>query len=249
MRRMAIALSKGGVGKTTTAVNLAAGVAQAGLRVLLVDMDSQGQAAKALGLQPKAGVAEVATGEMRPQEAVVEAREGVWLLGGGRSLAGLKRVIARKDFGGEQTLAEALAPLEGHYDLVLVDTAPAWDTLTVNAMFYATEILIPVSLEVMALQGLIEFVRSLGSIQRYHAGLTLRYILPTFMDRRVKKSQEILDQLQGHYAELVCEPIRYNVRLSEAPGYGQTIFEYAPRSSGAEDYRQLTERIVHDGRP
>jgi chromosome partitioning protein len=184
--------------------------------------------------------------ELQPEQVVVEAREDIWLLAGGRSLAGLKRVIARKDFGGEQTLAEALAPLEGRYDLVIVDTAPAWDTLTVNALFYASEVLIPVSLEVMALQGLIEFVRSLAPIQTYHPDLTLRYVVPTFMDRRVRKSDEILAQLHSYYAELACEPIRYNVRLSEAPGYGQTIFEYAPRSSGAEDYQRLTERIMRD---
>jgi len=249
MRKIAVALSKGGVGKTTTAVNMAAGLARAGQRVLLVDMDTQGQIARALGVQPEVGVAEVALGEVSPDQAVLKARDGIWLLAGGRSLAGLKRVIARKDFGGEQTLAEALAPMDGYYDLVLVDTAPAWDTLTVNTMFYANEVLIPVSLEVLALQGLSEFVHSLDSIQQYHPGLTLRYILPTFMDRRVKKSEEILGQMVGYYDELVCDPIRYNVRLSEAPGYGQTIFEYAPRSAGAEDYQRLTERIVHDGRP
>jgi chromosome partitioning protein len=246
MRKIAIALSKGGVGKTTTAINLAAGLARAGRRVLLVDMDTQGQVAKALGLRPAAGLAEMVMEDLQPEQVVVEAREGIWLLAGGRSLAGLKRVIARKDFGGEQTLAEALVPLEGRYDLVLVDTAPAWDTLTVNALFYASEVLIPVSLEVMALQGLIEFVRSLTPIQQYHSDLRLRYVLPTFMDRRVKKSEEILAQLHSYYAELACEPIRYNVRLSEAPGYGQTIFEYAPRSSGAQDYQGLTERILRD---
>ena len=246
MRKIAVALSKGGVGKTTTAVNLAAGLAQNGKRVLLVDMDTQGQIAKALGQQPPAGVAEVAMEELTPEQAIVQAREGVWLLAGGRSLAGLKRVIARKDFGGERTLTESLASLEGQYDYVLVDTAPAWDTLTVNALFYASEVLIPVALEVMALQGMFEFVRSLESVQQYHPELTLRYIVPTFMDRRVKKSEEILGQLRGHFADLVCDPIRYNVRLSEAPGYGQTIFEYAPRSSGAQGYQQLTERIVQD---
>ena len=249
MRKMAVALSKGGVGKTTTVVNLAAGIASAGQRVLLVDMDSQGQLARALGIQPDVGVAEVALGEVPAEQAVLQARENIWLLAGGRSLAGLKRVIARRDFGGERTLAEALAPLDGSYDLVLLDTAPAWDTLTVNSMFYADEVLIPVSLEVLALQGLIEFVRSLDSIQKYNPDLVLRYILPTFMDRRVKKSGEILDQMVGYYEELVCDPIRYNVRLSEAPGYGQTIIEYAPRSAGAEDYQQLAERIMQDGRP
>lgn len=248
MRKIAVALSKGGVGKTTTAINLAAGLARAGQQVLLVDMDTQGQVAKALGLRPAAGVAEMVMEDLSPEQVLVEAREGVWLLAGGRALAGLKRVISRKDFGGERTLAETLAVVEGRFDLALVDTAPAWDTLTVNALFYADQVLIPVSLEVMALQGLIEFVRSLEPIQKYHSGLELRYIVPTFMDRRVKKSGEILGQLQSYYAGLVCEPVRYNVRLSEAPGYGQTIFEYAPKSPGAQDYQQLTERILRDGR-
>ena len=247
MRKIAIALSKGGVGKTTTAINLAAGLTRQDRRVLLIDMDTQGQAAKALGVQPAAGLAEMVIEGLEPDQVLTEARQGVWLLAGGRSLAGLKRVIARKDFGGEQTLAEALAPLEGRFDLVLLDTAPAWDTLVVNALFYAGEVLIPVSLEVMALQGMIEFVRALGPIQKYHPGLAIRYVVPTFMDRRVKKSDEILAQLRGYYPDLVCDPIRYNVRLSEAPGYSQTIFEYAPHSSGAQDYQLLTERILRDG--
>jgi chromosome partitioning protein len=247
VRKIAVALSKGGVGKTTTAISLAGGLARAGQRVLLVDMDTQGQVAKALGLRAQAGVAEMVMNELAPEQVVVEARERIWLLAGGRALAGLKRVIARQDFGGERTLAEALAPLDDEYDVAIVDTAPAWDTLTVNALFYSTEVLVPVSLEVMALQGLMEFVRALGPIQRYHTDLELKYVLPTFMDRRVKKSEEILAQLKGHYADVICEPIRYNVRLSEAPGYGQTIFEYSPRSPGAADYQRLTERILRDG--
>jgi chromosome partitioning protein len=246
MRKIAIALSKGGVGKTTTAVNLAASLARSKQRVLVVDLDTQGQVSKALGLQPAAGLAEMLMEGLSPEQVLVEARDGIWLLAGGRGLSGLKRVIARKDYGGEQTLAEALASLDAHYDVVLLDTAPAWDTLAVNALFYAKEILIPVSLEVMALQGLMEFIRSLAPIQRYHSDLVLKYVLPTFLDRRVKKSEEILGQLQTHYAGLVCEPIRYSVRLSEAPGYGQTIFEYAPRSPGAEDYQKLAERILSD---
>src|SRR5512139_1875204 len=108
MRKIAIALSKGGVGKTTTAINLAAGLVRAKQRVLVVDLDTQGQVAKALGLQPA--------------QDSVEARDGIWLLAGGRGLSRLKRVIARKDYGGEQTLAEALAPLDGRYDVVLLDT-------------------------------------------------------------------------------------------------------------------------------
>jgi chromosome partitioning protein len=239
-----VALSKGGVGKTTTAVNLAAALAGAGHRVLLVDTDTQDQVARSLGCQPAAGLAELVTGEAEPDQVLTAVRERLWLLAGGKSLAGLKRLIARKEFGGEQTLTEALAPFDDRYEYVIVDTAPGWDTLTVNILFYAREVLAPVSLEVLTLQGLLDFARSLAAIQRYQPALTLRYIVPTFFDRRVRKSEEILDQLHSHFGEQVCAPIRYNVRLSEAPGYGQTIFEFAPHSTGADDYIRLMERVA-----
>ena len=246
MRKIAVALTKGGVGKTTTAVNLAAGLALAGQRVLLIDVDTQGQAGRMLGCAPTIGLAELAAGNTTPDQAITPARDRLWLLGGGKSLAGLKMLITRKEFGAERTLSEALAPLDDQYDVVILDSAPGWDALTVNVLFYANEVLSPVSLEVMTLQGLSDFAQSLASIQRYHNDLQLRYVVPTFYDRRVKKSEEIFTQLQAYYPTQLCPPIRYNVRLSEAPGYGQTIYEYAASSIGAEDYAALTERIKQD---
>lgn len=247
MRKVAIALSKGGVGKTTTAVNVAAALALAGKRVLLVDVDTQGQVGKALGCAPLAGLAEAAAGEVPLPDAIAPTRERLDLLAGGRGLANLKRLITRKDFGGEQTISETLVPLAGAYEFVILDTAPGWDALSVNALFYAEEVLSPVSLEVMTLQSLLDFTQSLAAIQKYHPSLQLRYVVPTFLDRRVRKSDEILAQLSGHFGSRLCEPVRYSVRLSEAPGYGQTIFEYAPHSPGADDYRRLAERILQDG--
>jgi len=246
MRKIVISLSKGGVGKTTTAVNLAAGLAMSDSEVLLIDTDTQGQVGPALGIRPGAGLAELMVGECEAEKAIAEARENLFLLAGGRSLAGVQRLIVRKDFGGEQTLAEVLSPLDGKYDYVILDTPPGWGVMTINVLFYAHEILAPVSLEVMTLQGMLEFVRSLKAIQKYHQELTLKYVLPTFLDRRVKKSTEILQLLQEHYGHLVCDPIRYNVRLSEAPGFGQTIFEYDASSPGAQGYTKLVERICKD---
>ncbi len=242
-RTIGVALSKGGVGKTTTSVNLAAGLAHAGFNVLLVDTDTQGQDAYMLGAKPKAGLTELVTRELSAQEALCQVREKLWLLAGGKSLAGVKRLISRKDFGGEMTLSEALKPIESAYDFVVVDTSPGWDPLTVNVLFYVTEILTPVSLEVMTLHGLLEFLKSVASIQKYHEQLSLKYIVPTFLDLRIKQPGNILEKLEKLYGNLLCKAIRYNVRLSEAPAFGQSIFEFAPGSHGAEDYRDLVRKV------
>ncbi|MBW1775274.1 MAG: ParA family protein [Deltaproteobacteria bacterium] len=242
MRKIAVSLTKGGVGKTTTAVNLAAGLAMGESRVLLIDTDTQGQASYMLGLRPKASLADLMTGEAKPEEAIVEARKGLWLLAGGAGLAGVKRQISHVSKG-VHTLAKVLAPIEGMYDYVILDTSPGWDLMTINVLFYVTEILAPVSLEVLTIKGLVDFDKRLAVIRRYRA-ISIEYILPTFLDGRVRKSGEILGQLQAHYGEKICPPIRYNVRLSEAAGYGQTIYEYAPQSPGAEDYKTLTGRIA-----
>lgn len=245
-RRIAVSLSKGGVGKTTTSVNLAAGLALAGKRVLLVDTDTQGQSSFMLGIKPKAGLTEMITEELPPEETIIQARKNLWLLAGGKSLAGLKRLIDRKDYGGELTLAQGLKSIEKNYDYVVIDTSPGWDPLTVNVLFYVNELLTPVSLEVMSIQGFGEFLKSIASIQKYRSEVQIKYIVPTFRDKRVKKASDFLEQLQKLYGDKVCTPIRYNVRLAEAPAYGQTIYEFAPGSNGAQDYRELIRKITND---
>jgi chromosome partitioning protein len=244
MRKIAVALTKGGVGKTTTAVNLSAALAREGKSVLLVDVDTQGQAGRALGVTPDDGLARLMMEEVGPDEALTEARPNLWLLAGGSGLAGVKRMIARKDFGGERTLAEALAPLDDRFDYAIIDTAPGWDTLAVNTLFYANEILSPVSLEILTLQGLQDFLRNVQAIQQYRQELTLQYIVPTFYDRRVKKSDEIIEQLKTYFPDQLTHPVRYSVRLSEAPGHGQTIFEYAPKSTGVFDYTIIAKIVM-----
>jgi len=246
MRRIAVSLSKGGTGKTSTAISLAHGLAMAGKKVLLVDTDTQGMVAPFLGIRAGAGLAELVSGEAKPEEAVIEARERLWILSGGRGLAGVKRHITRQEIGGERVLQEALDPIVARrYDYLLLDTAPGWDALTIAALFCAHEVLAPVSLEVASLLGLVEFMKSLEHIQKYHH-LKLRYIVPTFLDGRVKKSEEILAQLQAFYPGQLCHPIRYSVRLSECPGFGKTIHEYAPGSGASGDYESLTQRIIRD---
>lgn len=246
VRKIAVTLSKGGVGKTTTAVHLAHGLALAGNKVLLIDTDTQGQSAFMLGVQPKAGLTEFITGELPAEEAYFHARKNLWLLCGGKSLAGLKRLIQRKDFGGEHTLAEKLAPVSHDFDYIIFDTSPGWDPIIVNVLFFVTEIIIPVSLEIMTLQGLVEFLKSFSAIQKYNKKLGLKYIIPTFHDQRVRNSQSILQKLQELYGDHVSQPIRYNSKLSESPAYGKTIFEFAPKSRGAADYTRLVHAMSND---
>jgi chromosome partitioning protein len=245
-RKIGISLSKGGVGKSTTTVNLASGLALAGFKVLLVDTDTQGQDSFMLGVKPKAGLTELVTGELALKECLTKARDNLWMLAGGKALAGVKRMIDRKDYGGELTIAEAMAPVDKIFDYVIIDTSPGWDPLTVSVLFYVNELMIPVALDIMALQGLSEFLRSISSIQKYRPELGLKYILPTFEDKRVKKTSRILTKIAKIYGERLCTPIRYNVRLSEAPAYGKTIYEYAPGCNGAQDYRELVRKIAND---
>lgn len=246
MRKITVSLSKGGVGKSSSAVSISHGLARQGKRVLIVDTDDQGQDAFLLGVSPEKGLADVINGEYGAKDAIFQARENLWILSGGKSLSDVKRMIGKKDFGGEHTLSEALSPLEDLFDYVILDTSPAWDSLTINTFFYANEILTPVSLEVLSLNSLVEFSNRIESIKKYRDKLSHHYVLPTFHDRRVKKSQEIYAQLKLHFSDRLCDPIRYNVKISESPGFGQTIFEYAPRSSGAEDYQKTVKRILKD---
>jgi chromosome partitioning protein len=244
-RIISISLSKGGVGKTTTAVNLAAALAITGRRVLLIDTDTQAQAGKALGLRPEIGLADFMLGHAPFATAVVEARPNLHLLAGGHRLAAVKQVIAEADMRQEETLAAALRPHIQPYHYVLLDTSPGWDNLQINVLFFAQEVLTPVNLEVLSLDGLIEFTQRIEEVRRYHP-VQLRYVLPTALDRRVKQTGEIMPQLTRNFGTSVCNPIRYNVRLSEAPAHGQHIFEYDPQSNGAKDYMELTRRIVQD---
>jgi chromosome partitioning protein len=243
-RKICVTLSKGGVGKTTTAVNLSAGLAMAGYKVLLVDTDTQGQSSFALGKKPPAGLTELLTGELTPEEAVVPARNNLWILAGGRSLAGAKRIIDKKSFGSEWTLSEAMESLDKKFDFIIIDTSPGWDQLTVNVLFYATEVLTPVALEVMSLHGLAEFTKSLSAIQKYKQ-VELNYVLPTFLDTRIDQPMHIYEKLKSMYGDKVCQPIRYEEQFSRCPSFGKSIFEFAPDGRGAADYRALVRRITN----
>ncbi|MBN1278085.1 MAG: zinc-ribbon domain-containing protein, partial [Deltaproteobacteria bacterium] len=208
VRKIGVMLSKGGVGKTTTAVNLSAGLALSGYKVLLVDTDTQGQASYMLGLKPESGLVELVTKELSPEETMVEARQRLWLLSGGRTLAGVKRLIDRKSADSQSILSQSLGALEHLFDFIILDTSPGWDALTVSVLFYIDELLIPISLDVMAIHGLVEFLNNISSIRRQNKKVALKYLLPTFLDNRTKKPTELLNQLKLQYKDTLCKPIR-----------------------------------------
>jgi chromosome partitioning protein len=247
MRKICISLSKGGVAKSTSAVSLAHGLSMKGKKTLLIDSDDQGQTAYLLGVKPEVGLANVLNEEMEAKEAIYKARDNLYILAGDKTLSGTKRSIGRKDFGAEQTLSHALSSVEGKYDFVIIDTSPSWDTLTINSVFYCTEILIPVSLEVLSLNSLSEFLRRLNQVLHFKQTNQFDHkinILPTFSDGRVKKSKEILDILETHYSKMLLSPIRYCSRISESAAFGKTIFEYAPTSRGAQDYSKIITAVM-----
>ena len=240
MRRIAVSIRKGGTGKTTTAVNLAHALALEGRRVLLIDTDSQGQVAPMLGVAPEAGLADVLSGRAAPREAACPARDGLDIIAGGPEL--VKIPLDRSD-----AIRTALRTAGRGYDFVILDTAPGYDMIAAGVWRYASEILAPVSLEPLTLHGLIDFVGIIADTRTDNRELVLRYVLPTFADGRVAKTREILADLKAHFSDQLCDPIRYNVRLSESAGFGQTVHEYAPSSYGAADYSALAGRIIADG--
>jgi chromosome partitioning protein len=237
------------VAKSGTAVSLAHGLAMAGQKVLLVDTDVQAQCSDMLGVHPKRGLAEVVAGLGDPLSALVEARENLWLLAGGNGLAGVKMEIARREMSPEAVLAEAMEHYEGGFDFLIMDTAPGWDTLLVNALYCSHEIISPVSMEPMALSGLMRFQERLTVIQKYNPQLQLRWVVPTFVDGRVRKTFDILEQLRERYGDLVGPEIKYTVKLSEAPAYGKTIFEHDPKGAGAKSYKKLVDLVLNSPPP
>jgi chromosome partitioning protein len=256
MRKIAVAMAKGGVGKTTTAVNLADALARMGRRVLLVDCDTQGQTAKFLGVHHPFGLYEFVTGydekgqRISKSEVVCPARENLWLLTGGIKLVELKNWLGEQPRDQRQTLlAKALIPKDGALDYLIFDCSPGWDVLSVNILMAAEEVLCPVALQAPALEGLKTFFGYLLSAQKLNPALQLRYVLPTLYDLRTRQSEVILKHLQRLFQRQICDPVHYNVRLSEAPAYGRTIFEYSAQARGAADYQLLAQRIDDHDQP
>ena len=251
-RVIAIASQKGGVGKTTTAINLGACIAQQGRRVLLLDIDPQGNATSGLGVNgndQQTTIYEALIGHTELRQAVMAtALANLDLVPSGQRLSGaeveLVGISAR-----ETRLKSCLEPLRDEYDFIFIDGPPSLGLLTVNALTAADSVLIPLQCEYLALEGLTQLIAAIRLVQDHlNTKLRIEGVLLTMYDARLNLSQQVAQEARKFFAERVYKSvIPRNVRLSEAPSFGKPIVLYDPHSSGAESYRELAKEVLDHG--
>ena len=249
-RVIAIANQKGGVGKSTTAVSLGASLADLGYRVLVVDLDPQGNASTGLGIRHEAReitVYDVIVSEASVDDAIVPtAVAHLSAIPSTIDLAGAEIELVSQ-FSRETRLKKALATVrEGAYDFILLDCPPSLGLLTINALTAAEELIVPIQCEYYALEGLGQLLRNVSLVQQnINPGLRLSGIVMTMFDPRTKLSEQVVEEVRRYFGELVYDVIiPRTVRLSEAPGFGQPITVYDPKSKGAASYRELGREVA-----
>jgi chromosome partitioning protein len=250
-RVMTIANQKGGVGKTTTAVNLAAALAMHGCRVLVVDLDPQGNASTALDVEHRSGVASVydVLVDDRPLESVVRPVAGftqLYCAPAAIDLAGAEIELVPQ-VARESRLARALAGYDAsHLDYIFIDCPPSLGLLTVNALVAAPEVLIPIQCEYYALEGLEQLLRTIELVRSHlNPRLSVTTILLTMYDGRTRLASQVADEVRDHFGSVVLRPIiPRSVRVSEAPSYGQSVMTYDPGSSGAVAYMEAARELA-----
>jgi chromosome partitioning protein len=248
-RVIAVSSQKGGVGKTTTAINLGACLAQESRRVLLVDIDPQGNASSGLGINgndQKTTIYEALINQVDLESAIqATALANLDLVPSGQRLSGaeveLVGMMAR-----ETRLRTLLAPVRSNYDFILVDCPPSLGLLTVNALTASDSVLIPLQCEYLALEGLTQLIGAIRLVQDHlNPGLRIEGVLLTMFDARLNLSQQVADEARKFFAERVYKTmIPRNVKLSEAPSFGKPIVLYDPHSTGAESYRELAKEVL-----
>jgi len=245
MKRISITNHKGGCAKTTTCISLAHGLSRAGKRVLVVDVDPQGNAGDSFGVKHPKTLYHLLTQQSSVEECIAHARENLDIIISNKTLVVAEQNISG-EMGRERYLNRSLENLNNNYDYLFFDCAPSWRLLNQNALLASQALIMPINMEFFALTGAKEILTEIKKIKELlKHKLTVDLIVPTFYDVRNSKSSRILEQLIDFFgAEKVAEPIRTNVKISESVYYKQTIFEYAPWSHGAEDYEKLTKRVM-----
>lgn len=242
-RRIAVLNQKGGTGKTTTSVNVAAGLAEQGHRTLLIDLDAQGNVAVSLGLNAPRTIAEVLLGSSEPADCIVPVSPNLDALTSSTTLAQAEvQLVQMRDR--HKVLRHRMRNVS-QYDYIVMDCGPSLSVLNQNALVFADHILIPVSCDYLSLVGVRQILKTLKQVNDIllHP-VSILGVVPTFYDVRTRISTEAVQTLQAYFKDRVLPPIRVNTRLKEAPSHKKTVFEFAPDSHGAEDYRVLVQKVI-----
>ena len=241
---IAIANQKGGVGKTTTTVNLAASLGVLEKKVLLIDADPQANASSGLGIEVEnveIGTYQILEHSNTPKEAIVKSTSpNVVVIPAHIDLVAIENELVDKD-NREYMLKEALASIKDDYDYILIDCAPSLGLLTLNALTAADSVIIPIQCEYFALEGLGKLLNTIKSVQKIHnAELDIEGLLLTMFDTRLRLSNQVVEEVQKHFNDMVFKTIiQRNVKLSEAPSYGESIIAFDETSKGARNYLSL----------
>jgi chromosome partitioning protein len=243
-RYLAVFNHKGGTGKTTTAVSVAAGLASRGKRVLLVDTDAQGNVSVSLGSNVERSLYHVLVMGLRVSDAVTSVRTNLDLLGSNETLAAAELYLAGRQ-NRDRVLCDRLSSAAAGYDYVVLDCSPSLSLMNQNALVFADSVLVPVACDYLSLVGVRQVIKTVKNVNALlHHPVQIWGVLPTFFDGRAKICREAVTTLKQHFGDRCLPPIRAAIKVKEAPAQGQTIFEYANGTPAADDYAVVVDRIV-----